>query len=81
MDFEQQQQQRQQQRTEEIIGYRFRSNVHVIKALTLAVPDGNYRLAVVGDCKMDSAMVDDWYLGGTPRSQFLLLSIRSPHDR
>ena len=79
MDFVQQQQQKQQQRTEEIIGYRFRWNKHVIEASTLAVPGGNYRLAVVGDCKMDSAMVDEWYRGGAPRSQFLLLSLCSPH--
>ncbi|KAG9590084.1 hypothetical protein KCU77_g7994, partial [Aureobasidium melanogenum] len=49
MDFYQQQQQRQQQRTEELIGYRFRSNKHVIEALTPGVPGGNYRLAVVED--------------------------------
>jgi hypothetical protein len=70
MDFYQQQQQRQQKRTEELIGYRFRSNKHVIEALTLGVPGANYRLAVVGDCKMDSAMVDEWYLGDLPRSGF-----------
>ncbi|KAG9644109.1 hypothetical protein KCU64_g11475, partial [Aureobasidium melanogenum] len=70
MDFYQQQQQRQQQRTEELIGYRFRSNKHVIEALTPGVPGANYRLAVVGDCKMDSAMVDEWYLGNTSRKDW-----------
>ncbi|KAG9961121.1 hypothetical protein KCU61_g5847, partial [Aureobasidium melanogenum] len=73
MDFDQQQQQqqqRQQQRTEELIGYRFRSNKYVTEALTLGVPGANYRLAVVGDCKMDSAMVDEWYLRDLPRKDW-----------
>ncbi|KAH0340338.1 hypothetical protein KCU81_g6903, partial [Aureobasidium melanogenum] len=68
--FQQQEQRRQQQRTEELIGYRFRSNKYITEALTLCVPGGNYRLAVVGDCKMGSAMVDEWYLGNTPRKNW-----------
>ncbi|CAD0097019.1 unnamed protein product, partial [Aureobasidium vineae] len=57
-------------RTEEIIGYRFHSDTLIIEALTLNVQGGNYRLALAGDCKMDSAMVDDWYLRGGPRKDW-----------
>ncbi|KAK6006255.1 hypothetical protein QM012_006665 [Aureobasidium pullulans] len=70
MNFFQQQQQRQQQRMEDVIGYRFQSNIYVIEALTLNVQGGNYRLAVLGDCKMDSAMIDDWYTGGALRKDW-----------
>ncbi|KAI5274716.1 hypothetical protein E4T47_02238 [Aureobasidium subglaciale] len=63
------------QRAEAIIGYQFRSRKYIVEALTpplqhVSVADGYYRLAVVGDCKMDAAIVDAWYLRGASRADW-----------
>lgn len=62
--------QQQLERAEEIIDYRFRNRAHLDEALLLpgpgSVPDGNKRLAVVGDAAMAPVLARSWYLGGQP---------------
>ncbi|KAL8731605.1 MAG: hypothetical protein Q9166_003293 [cf. Caloplaca sp. 2 TL-2023] len=61
-----------------IIGYRFNNLLLVWEALQAAgcvaqrqdFPDGNKRLAVLGDIVLDLALAESWYASGEPRATF-----------
>lgn len=68
---------------QDIIAYQFNDLSLLTEALqapgspiryagTRAIPDGNKRLALLGDTVLELALLEHWYEGGSPRGTSLL---------
>ena len=64
-----------------IIGHHFNDPTILTEALQAAgssvryagtrpIPDGNKRLALIGDAVLKVALLDHWYQGGAPRGNY-----------